>query len=138
MENHKRIASTMRRSNEGGIMSKKILVVDDDKSVRKSISLMIECMGFEVRDADCGEKAIKLFKENAFHLVLTDFNMPGMDGAALARCIKQISPTTPVVLVTGDAKALINKGSGGDSFDMTLPKPLMLNQIKETIGSILG
>ena len=95
-------------------------------------------MGFEVRAAECGEKAVNLFKENAFDFVLTDFNMPGMDGVALARCIKQISPTTPVVLVTGDPKEITRKRPGGDSVDMAVPKPVMFNQLKETIGRILG
>ncbi len=99
---------------------------------------MIEWMGFEVRAANYGEKAVKLFKENAFDLVFTDFNMQRMDGAGLARRIKEISPTTPVVLVTGDAREITKKRPGGDPFDMAVPKPLMLNQIKETIVRILG
>ena len=119
----------------------RILIVDDEESVRKGISWMIEWMGFEVQAAECGEKALKLFEENMFDLVFTDFNMPGMNGAGLARCIKEISPATPVVLITGDTKTFRDKGSGGDSvnsFDMALPKPLLLEEIKETIERILG
>ncbi|MGM0425824.1 MAG: response regulator [Thermodesulfobacteriota bacterium] len=77
-----------------------ILVVDDKAAIREVLSLMMRSMGFEVQAADCSATAVNLFKKRPFDLVLTDFNMPGMDGSDLARCLKRILPTTPVVLVT--------------------------------------
>jgi CheY-like chemotaxis protein len=119
-------------------MARKILVVDDEESVRQGISLMIECMGFQVQAAPCGEKAVNIFKEETFDLVLSDFHMPGMDGVALARAIKEISPRTPVILVTGDHKEITGKRPGRNSVDTAVPKPVMLNQLKETIARVLG
>lgn len=119
-------------------MEEKILVVDDERAIRMSISCMIKWMGFEVRAAESGERAVHLFKENAFDLVLTDLHMPGMDGKALARTIKQISPTTPVILLTGDPEELTGERPVGDSVDMALSKPVMLSRLKETISRILG
>ena len=115
-----------------------ILIVDDEKHVRLALSLMVRSMGFVVQAAECGEKAVNVFMENAFDLVLTDFHMPGMDGVTLARAIKEISPTTPVILVTGDHKEITGKGSGGNSVDVAVPKPVMLNQLKQTIARVFG
>ncbi|MFC1863681.1 response regulator [Thermodesulfobacteriota bacterium] len=128
----------IHRNIDGDIISRKILVVDDEEYVRKGLIWMIEWMGFEVLAADCGKKAVKMFEENIFDIVFTDYNMPGMNGSDLARCIKEISPETPVVLITGDPEELSKKRPGGDSIDLVVIKPYKLIQIEETIGRILG
>ncbi|MFC1863051.1 response regulator [Thermodesulfobacteriota bacterium] len=127
----------IHRYIEGDIISRKILVVDDEEYVRKGLVWMIEWMGFEVLATDCGKKAVKLFEENIFDVVFTDYNMPGMNGSDLARCIKEISPKTPIILITGDPEELSKNRPGGDSIDMVVPKPCKLKQIEESIGRML-
>ena len=83
---------------------KKILVVDDNELVRIGLTQMLSRLGYEVVATDNGEKGLDLFLKNRFDLVITDFEMPGMNGIDLAGHIKQRSPITPVILMTGMEK----------------------------------
>lgn len=87
--------------------SQKILVVDDDDSIRDIVSKMLCRLGFEVLSADSAERGLALFLKNKFDLVITDFSMAGMDGVHLAYHIKEESPSTLVVLMTGQEKEVI-------------------------------
>ena len=80
------------------------LIVDDDEKVRETISLILEGMKFAVSTARDGEKALRLFQKHDFNIVITDLNMPKMDGMALARRIKEWSPQTPIILISGEIK----------------------------------
>ncbi len=79
----------------------KILIVDDSKDIRDILSKVISLMGFEAAVASNGNEALNLFLTNSFDLVLTDLEMPDIDGWTLALHIKDKSPNTPVVLITG-------------------------------------
>ncbi|MGD8975513.1 MAG: response regulator, partial [Desulfobacterales bacterium] len=87
--------------------SEKILVVDDDDSIRDVVSKMLCRLGFKVSSADSAESGLALFLKNKFDLVITDFSMSGMDGIHLAYYIKEKSPSTQVILMTGDDKEVI-------------------------------
>jgi DNA-binding response OmpR family regulator len=80
------------------------LIVDDDAKVRETLSWILEGMKFSVSTAKNGKEALKLFKKHDFEIVITDLNMPNMDGMALARYIKEWSPQTPIILVSGGIK----------------------------------
>jgi CheY-like chemotaxis protein len=69
--------------------SQKILVVDDDDAVRDIVSKMLCRLGFDVSSADSAESGLALFLKNKFDLVITDFNMSGMDGINLACHVKE-------------------------------------------------
>lgn len=79
------------------IQEKRILIIDDDddEKLLNLLSSMITMMGFEVDTAGSGDEAINQFMKKPFDIVLTDLNMPGMDGWSLARYIKDLSPETP-------------------------------------------
>jgi len=74
----------------------RILIVDDAKTIRNILSKMLSFMGFEVAVASSGNEGLNLFLKNSFDLVLTDLQMPGIDGWTLAFNIKEESPNTPV------------------------------------------
>jgi len=94
----------------GKAISKRILVADDNKAIRNVVSKFLEFMGFEVALAGNGIEALAVFLESSFDLVLTDFQMPAMDGLSLAGHIKERSPSTPVILITGsDRETVRNK-----------------------------
>ena len=78
-----------------------ILVVDDNNVFRMVVSKMLSRLGYEVSSADSSENGLNLFLKNKFDVVLSDYEMPGMDGVALACNIKKTSPRTPVVIMTG-------------------------------------
>ena len=69
-----------------------ILVVDDNNVFRILVSKMLSRLGYEVSSADSGENGLNLFLKNKFDVVLSDYEMPGMDGVAFACSIKKSSP----------------------------------------------
>ena len=101
MEGTKKETKKSVSSNTAQAISKRILVADDDKAIRDAINWFLEFMGFEVALAGNGIEALAVFLESSFDLVLTAFQMPAMDGLSLARHIKERSPSTPVILLTG-------------------------------------
>ena len=77
-----------------------ILLVDDQKSLRRSLSLMLQAAGFETGEAESGEEALAHLGEQTYDLVITDLRMEGMSGVDLLREIKRVQPTLPVILIT--------------------------------------
>lgn len=78
----------------------RILLVDDQRSLRRSLSLMLQGAGFETGEAESGEEALRHLAEQTYDLVITDLRMEGMSGIDLLREIKKIAPTLPVILIT--------------------------------------
>ena len=77
-----------------------ILVVDDALVTRESIAHFLTFNGYTVETATSGEEGLEKFKVGQFDVVLTDWNMPGIDGPQLVDAIKELSPGTPVVLTS--------------------------------------
>lgn len=84
---------------------KSILVVDDEKSLRDFLTIMLENEGYEVQTASSGEKAVKLVQESAFDLVITDFRMKGANGIEVLEAVKVHNSAIPVLLMTAYASA---------------------------------
>lgn len=82
-------------------MAETILLVDDEEGIRKVLSISLADSGYEVVTAGNGEEALKIFAERHPPIVLTDIKMPGMDGIELLQRIKQQSPSTEVIMITG-------------------------------------
>ena len=117
--------------------SEKILVVDDDDTIRDVVSKMLCRLGYEVSSADGAESGLSLFFKNKFDLVITDFSMSSMDGINLAYYIKEKSPSTLVVLMTGDEKEVILSRIKGTSVDQALFKPFTLAEMDVTVQGLL-
>ena len=79
----------------------KILVIDDEESIRKLLNLSLAHKGYEVLTADDGEKGVEIFQRESPPIILTDIKMPGMDGVEVLRRIKQINPEAEVIVITG-------------------------------------
>jgi two-component system response regulator GlrR len=95
-----------------------ILLVDDDASLRTLIALRLEANGFDVAAADSGEAALAMLAHARPDAVLTDVQMPGMDGLALFRAIHARDPALPVIVLTAhgtipDAVAATQQGLFG-------------------------
>jgi DNA-binding NtrC family response regulator len=117
--------------------SEKILVVDDDDTIRDVVSKMLCRLGFEVSSADSAESGLALFHKNKFDLVITDFSMSGMDGINLAYYIKEKSPSTRVVLMTGDEQEVILSRIRDTAVDQALFKPFTLAEMDVTVQRLL-
>lgn len=82
-------------------MDKSILLVDDEEGIRKVLSILLADMGYQVHTAATGAEALRTFEKLRPSMVLTDIKMPEMDGIELLRKLKQISPDTEVIMITG-------------------------------------
>jgi len=82
-------------------MDNRILLVDDEAGIRKVLSIALTDGGYAVTTAENGAEALRVFRELAPAIVLTDIKMPGMDGIELLRHIKAESPDTEVIMFTG-------------------------------------
>ena len=115
----------------------KILVIDDERSIRNTLKDILEYEKYSVDLAEDGIKGIEKVKGNSFDVVLCDIKMPGMDGIEVLEQLVQISPDTPVVMISGHgnidtAVESIKKGA----FDY-IEKPLDLNRLLITIRNAM-
>lgn len=80
-----------------------ILIIDDDEAIRDSCSQVLKRQGYTVRTARDGEEGLRFFKTEFFHVVLLDLKLPGLDGMEILTKIKEETPETPVIIITGFA-----------------------------------
>jgi two-component system chemotaxis response regulator CheY len=94
-------------------MTKSILVVDDTRSMRKMVAAVLETAGYKVEEAADGVEALELARRHVYDLVVTDQNMPRMDGISLIRelrCLAAYDPVALLVLSTEVNPQLKQKG----------------------------
>jgi len=86
-------------------MSKQILIVDDSPSLRQMVEMALKSAGYNVTAAKDGQEALDICKSRSFDFVLTDQNMPRMDGLTLIKNLRVLSSfrTTPIVVLTTEA-----------------------------------
>lgn len=119
-------ASRTHPGREVSVRSKRVLLVDDNQVNLKLASELIRLWGHEVVEADHGSKAIKLYQQQKFDLIILDIQMPDIDGASLLLMMREYDPgdKTPVVALTAnilnhEAERLLDLG-----FDYYLSKPI--------------
>ena len=125
-------------SNAGQAISKRILVADDSKTIRDLVSKFLGFLGFEVALAGNGIEALAVFLDRSFDLVLTDLQMPAMDGLSLAGHIKERSPNTPVILLTGADRETVLKKVERGPVDSIIFKPFRLEDLQRTVQGALA
>lgn len=116
-------------------MDNSILLVDDEAGIRKVLGISLQDSGYDVHTAKNGQEALRLFKEIAPPIVLTDIKMPDIDGIELLRRIKKSNPDTEVIMFTGhgdmglaieslkhDATDFVTKPINDDVLEIALKK----------------
>jgi signal transduction histidine kinase/ActR/RegA family two-component response regulator len=121
----------------------RILVIDDDPSVLKALRDVLEIDGHLVIAANGGKAGIDEFRRarerrEHFAVVLTDLGMPHMDGRQVANAIKEASPETPVILLTGWGQRLTTEGETPPHVDRVLSKPPKLRELREALALCLN
>jgi two-component system response regulator PilR (NtrC family) len=116
----------------------RILVVDDELSVREFFEILLRKEGFEVVSVKDGQQGLQLIREEEFDLVITDLQMPGGDGMSLLREVRKSSSETPVIMVTAFATtdSAVEAMKAG-AFDY-MSKPFKIEEIKLTIHKALA
>jgi two-component system autoinducer 1 sensor kinase/phosphatase LuxN len=117
----------------------RVLVVDDSIVALKAICQLLGRLGYETIAAHNGPEAMGIMESHdGFNLVLTDINMPQMDGWELARRLKAIKPEMPIVAITGESPNRILPMLGGSAIDHALFKPFVLEHLNNVMKHIFG
>ena len=116
----------------------KILVVDDNEDFCRNVTDILELKDYEVASAYDGFKGLELVKENGFDMVLMDVKMPVMDGVETYRKLKEITPATPVIMVTAFAVEDLIREALCEGAYGSLKKPLDFEQLFGLIEQATG
>jgi two-component system response regulator PilR (NtrC family) len=108
----------------------KILIVEDEKNMNEVLKILLEGEGYDVTSAFDGYEGSEIIKKDIFDLVITDINMPGMDGFDILRIVKELSPDTIVVMITafGTTESAIEAMKLG-AYDY-IDKPFKIDEIR--------
>ncbi len=118
---------------------RQLLVVDDNESIQTILSNVLTFLGYGVTLADNGLEASNLFRTGSYDLVVTDIQMPLMNGYELSCLIKEHSPNTPVIVITGfcdDHKDWQDQNP--NCIDAVIMKPFKLEEIESTVQRLLN
>jgi two-component system, NtrC family, response regulator PilR len=119
------------------MLEDKILVVDDEQSMREFLDIMLKKEGYKVSLASNGEEVLKTIDKDIFDLVLLDIRMPRMDGITVLKKIKAASPETIVIMITAYASAdTAIKAMKEGAYDY-VTKPFKVDEIKLIIKNAL-
>lgn len=120
------------------MVAKKVLAVDDSKSLREMVSFTLRGAGFEVREAGNGQEALDIARGEMFNLVLADQNMPLMDGLTLVRSLRSLPAyrTAPILMLTtesGDDMKQKGRAAGATGW---IVKPFNPERLVEIVRKI--
>ncbi len=115
---------------------KTILIVDDDRLVRRFMTESLRNLGYRVFDAERGEAGLELLKANHFDAMIADFAMPGMNGAELIRAALEIQPDLPTLVVSGYADSTALESALGSA--KQLRKPFDMTELGAAVAELLG
>jgi two-component system chemotaxis response regulator CheY len=121
-------------------MSKTILAVDDSASIRQMVAFTLKSSGYEVVEAVDGMDGLEKAKSKSFNLILTDQNMPRMDGLTLVKNLRALPQykTVPILMLTtesSDAMKVQGKAAGATGW---LVKPFDPQKLIEVVKKVIG
>jgi two-component system chemotaxis response regulator CheY len=121
-------------------MGKRIMTVDDSASIRQMVSFTLRDAGYEVIEAQDGRDALAKLNGGAVHMVITDLNMPNLDGLGLIREVRKDDANrfVPIVMLTTefqDSKKQEGKAAGATGW---IIKPFKPEQLLAVVRKVLG
>ncbi len=121
-------------NRHGGI---KLLCIDDDVLGLKSLTVLMQTLGYQIDCAESAADGLEMVRNGDYDLVITDMNMPEMNGLLLTQEIKKIVPETPVIVITGSIDMGSRELASGVCPDCVLVKPLDLHEFSEQLNRLL-
>lgn len=120
---------------------RRILVLDDEPNVALILQAGLESLpDCEVALATAGQDALQLFQEQPFDLLITDYQMPDMDGIVIARHIRNHYPATMIILITAYDPVLVRDRAACEIVNHILEKPVTLDKVRsvalETLAAL--
>lgn len=113
---------------------KKILVADDDDLVRKLLNEFLNSFGYDVHCVSDGEEAMMAIEKDRYSLLITDYEMPRINGIELTKKARNLMPSMPIIGISGlhtCRKEFLTAGA-----TIFMEKPITLNILKNTIESV--
>ncbi len=120
-------------------MPKKILIVEDEKSMAHALELKLTHTGFEAKTAGNGEEGLTMIQQEKFDLILLDLIMPKLDGFGVLEKLKAMNITTPVIILSNlsqedDERRARELGAVGFFIKSNTPISDILARVKERLG----
>jgi two-component system, NtrC family, response regulator AtoC len=129
-------AATLKRGERMRNLSQ-ILLIDDESHNREALTLLLTHAGYQVQSAASGEEALQILQETPFEIVITDLFLPGVSGIDILKRVKEDSPYTNVILITGNASAeTAVEAMKEGAFDY-ITKPLNFEKLKILVAKAL-
>lgn len=121
-------------------MTPRILIVEDSPSMRSIVRATLDLDGYEVIESADGRQALALLGQVAPHLIITDLNMPQLDGLTLLREIRSLPSFrfTPVLILTTESGADVKESARAAGATGWLVKPLDPDQLRRMVAQVLG
>lgn len=114
----------------------RVLVIDDDPSVREVVSYLLVSFGYDCQTAVNGASGLARFDEGGWDLVLTDIDMPDMNGWEVAEAIRRRSPSIPIVLITGLMGPEVMRRARERGLPV-VPKPFRMETLRAAVVAVL-
>ncbi len=109
-----------------------LLIVDDDDKIRDTLNDLLS-ETYECHTADRAEQALAYLELENYDVVITDIAMPGLSGHEILKRVKQLHPTTPVIVISGNAKQGAAKELIAQGAYAYIAKPFYLDDIESTV-----
>jgi two-component system, NtrC family, response regulator PilR len=119
------------------VIKQRILVVDDEESIREFLEIMLKKENYDVTTAEDGAQALDVLKKRSFDLVISDLQMPNMTGMELLRQVRDTAPTTLFMMITafGTTESAVEAMKMG-AYDY-LTKPFKIDEVRIIVGNAL-
>jgi two-component system chemotaxis response regulator CheY len=121
-------------------MGKVVLTVDDSASIRQMVSFTLKSAGYEVLEAADGEEGLTKAKGRTVDLVLTDQNMPKMDGLTLIKSLRGLPQyrSTPILMLTTESSEAMKSAGRSAGATGWLVKPFDPSRLLEVVKKVIG
>jgi two-component system, OmpR family, KDP operon response regulator KdpE len=117
------------------LLQGKVLLVDDDASIRRALHATLSAVGFEVEEASAGEQAVSFARGERYDAVLLDINMPGIGGIEACRTLRRLAPALPILMLTvrdSEDDKIDALDAGADDF---ITKPFHVGELTARVRS---
>jgi two-component system chemotaxis response regulator CheY len=121
-------------------MTKKVLVVDDSRAIRQSISFVLEQNGYEVLEASDGVVGLAKLEEGTVELIITDVNMPNMDGITFIKKVRELDAFrfVPILVLTTESQKSVMEDGKAAGATGWIVKPFSTDKLMAAVRRVAG
>ncbi|HEX3801190.1 MAG TPA: response regulator [Verrucomicrobiae bacterium] len=118
------------------IAAKRILVVDDEPPIAKSLKMLLTMKGYVVETVESASLALEIFAAGKYDLVITDYALGTMTGLDLSRAIKEQCPVQPIIMISAYAELLSSRKERLVNINRLMGKPFSVEELLEAVAHI--